>query len=72
MAIANHMNRGLREGGLFVLGAIAIYLLISLASYNPGDPGWSRSGSGKEVTNIGGVAGAWFADVFLFLFGYLA
>ncbi len=72
MAIANHMNRGLREGGLFVLGAIAIYLLISLASYSSGDPGWSRSGSGKQIANIGGVAGAWFADVFLFLFGYLA
>ena len=72
MAIANHMSRGLREGGLFVLGAIALYLLISLGSYDPSDPGWSRSGSGKEVANVGGVAGAWFADVFLFLFGYLA
>lgn len=72
MALAGHMSRGLREGGLIVLGAIALYLLIALASYAPTDPGWSRSGTGAGVANIGGVAGAWFADVFLFLFGYLA
>jgi S-DNA-T family DNA segregation ATPase FtsK/SpoIIIE len=66
------MHRGLREGGLLVLGAVALYLLLSLVSYDPGDPGWSRSGSGAKVANVGGVAGAWFADAFLFLFGYLA
>src|SRR3569832_1147949 len=72
MAIAGHMSRGLREGGLILLGAIAVYLLISLATYAPSAPGWSRSGTGAGVANIGGVAGAWVADVFLFLFGYLA
>lgn len=72
MTLTGPMNRGLREGGLIVLGAIALYLLMSLVSYDSGDPGWSRSGSGDKVANIGGVAGAWFADVFLFLFGYLA
>src|SRR3569832_1477648 len=72
MAIAGHMSRGLREGGLILLGAIAVYLLISLATYAPSDPGWSRSGTGAGVANIGGVAGAWFADVVLFQFGYLA
>ena len=72
MALSSHMSRGLREGGLLVLGAIALYLLMSLSSYNPADPGWSRSGSGDKIANIGGVAGAWFADAFLFLFGYLA
>jgi len=72
MALSGPMSRGLREGGLLVLGAIAVYLLISLASYDPGDPGWSRSGADGKIANIGGVAGAWFADAFLFLFGYLA
>src|SRR3569623_1972452 len=72
MAIASHMSRGLREGGLIVLGAIALYLLIALLSYAPTAPGWSRSGPGAGVANVGGVAGAWFADEFLFLFGYLA
>ena len=72
MALSSHMSRGLREGGFLVLGAVAVYLLMSLASYHAADPGWSRSGSGDKIANIGGVAGAWFADAFLFLFGYLA
>lgn len=72
MALTSQMSRGLREGGLLVLGAIAVYLLMSLVSYSPADPGWSRSGSGDKIANIGGVVGAWFSDAFLFLFGYLA
>ena len=72
MALSGPMNRGLREGGLLVLGAVAVYLLMSLVSYSPSDPGWSRSGASDKIVNIGGVAGAWFADAFLFLFGYLA
>jgi S-DNA-T family DNA segregation ATPase FtsK/SpoIIIE len=72
MALTGPMSRGIREGGLLVLGAVAVYLLMSLASYDPGDPGWSRSGAGGRIVNIGGMAGAWFADAFLFLFGYLA
>jgi S-DNA-T family DNA segregation ATPase FtsK/SpoIIIE len=66
------MVRGMREGALFVLVAIGLFLLLSLLTYNPQDPGWSYTGSGKTVTNLGGVAGAWFADAFFYLFGYLA
>ena len=64
--------RGLREGALIVFGAIAIYLFSSLISYETADPGWSHSESTEHVRNAGGVAGAWFADAFLYLFGYLA
>ncbi len=70
IALTAPVNRGIREGALFVFGAIAVYLLIALASYNPSDPGWSHRGFEDQTTNIGGVAGAWFADVFLYLFGY--
>ncbi len=64
--------RGLREGALIVFGAIAIYLLASLITYDSADPGWSHSETTDNVRNAGGVAGAWFADSFLYLFGYLA
>ena len=64
--------RGLREGALIVFGAVAIYLFASLISYHTADPGWSHSESGEAVRNAGGVAGAWFADSFLYLFGYLS
>jgi len=64
--------RGLREGALIVFGAVAIYLFSSLITYHGTDPGWSHSETTDVVRNAGGVAGAWFADAFLYLFGYLA
>ena len=54
--------------GFIVLG---LYLAMALVSYSPDDPGWTYIGSASGVTNYGGRAGAWFADVFLSLFGYL-
>ena len=67
-----HIQRGLREGALFVFSAVALYLLLALFTYDASDPGWSRSGTALEVVNAGGRFGAWFADVFLYLFGYVA
>ena len=66
------LARGSREGALLVISAVAIYLLVSLASYNPGDPGWSTASHVERVSNQGGVVGAWLADVLLSLFGFLA
>jgi DNA segregation ATPase FtsK/SpoIIIE, S-DNA-T family len=67
-----HVSKGLREGTLFVLSALAAYLLLSLISYHTQDPGWSHRGPSHVIHNYGGVVGAWFADVFLYLFGYFA
>ena len=71
-AIVRHVQRGLREGAFFLLLAISAYLLLSLLSFNTADPGWSHTGNGGPVQNAGGHAGAWFADIFLYLFGYIA
>ncbi|MFP5504996.1 MAG: DNA translocase FtsK [Gammaproteobacteria bacterium] len=70
--LTHHVSRGVREGALILLSALAVYLLVSLFSYNYSDPGWSHTGPYAEVRNVGGRAGAWFADVFLYLIGYLA
>ena len=70
--LGGQVRRGLKEGALFVFGFLAIYLFMALASFNPNDPGWSNSGTGKAAENLAGPAGAWFADVFLGLFGYMA
>jgi S-DNA-T family DNA segregation ATPase FtsK/SpoIIIE len=70
--LAHHVTRGLREGALLILGTLGIYLLVSLASYHPADPGWSHSSSVAGIRNAGGVVGAWLADILLYLFGYLA
>lgn len=65
-------TRLLREGVLIISVGIAIFLLLALASYHTTDPGWSRTGVSVTVANIGGHAGAWFADVLLCAFGYIA
>jgi S-DNA-T family DNA segregation ATPase FtsK/SpoIIIE len=68
-----NLGHGLRESALVVLVAVGVYLLMALVSFDRTDPGWSVSGSGVgEISNMGGSAGAFFADLFLFLFGYLA
>ncbi len=64
--------RLLREAALYVLGAIAIYLLISLWTYSTTDPSWSHLGSNNNVANTGGRVGAWLSDVLFNLFGYVA
>jgi len=69
---ASHMSRRLREGAVLLLIAIAAYFLTSLVTYSPDDPGWSFTGHREYVQNAGGPAGAWLADVFLYLFGFLA
>ncbi|HEB29049.1 MAG TPA: DNA translocase FtsK [Porticoccus sp.] len=62
----------LREGALIGFVAVFLYLLMSLGSYDQADPGWSRTGSGDVVANSGGPTGAWLADIFFSLFGYMA
>lgn len=69
--VGDHLQRTLRESALFVFSFVAIYMVLALVSYHPADPGWSRSGViNGAITNLGGPMGAWFADVFLTLFGY--
>jgi S-DNA-T family DNA segregation ATPase FtsK/SpoIIIE len=62
----------MREGALIAFVAVFLYLLVSLGSYDAADPGWSRTGNGAAIANSGGRTGAWLADVFFSLFGYMA
>jgi DNA segregation ATPase FtsK/SpoIIIE, S-DNA-T family len=72
LTFSEHVERALREGAMWTLICVALYLILALASYAPEDPGWSYVGGTSQVTNAGGRAGAWFADVTLFLFGFFA
>jgi S-DNA-T family DNA segregation ATPase FtsK/SpoIIIE len=57
----------------FILSVlVSIYLLTCLVSYSPTDPGLFNSFASNEVHNMGRLLGAWLADFFLFLTGYLA
>ncbi len=62
----------LRESRWLLLVAAALYLMLILAGYDRADPSWSHSATGAATHNPGGVAGAWLADVLLYLFGFSA
>ena len=61
-----------REARWLILVALAAYLLLVLATYQRGDPGWSYSATGAVAHNAGGAVGAAVADVLLYLFGVSA
>jgi S-DNA-T family DNA segregation ATPase FtsK/SpoIIIE len=67
-----HISRGLREAALFVLLAIALFMLTALVSHDIKDPGWSYTGPAMQINNLAGTVGAWLSDVFYLLFGYLS
>ncbi len=66
------MQRHLKDVALLLLMLVALYLLLCLISHHPDDPGWSHAGTGGDVRNLGGVAGAWLADLALYFFGHVA
>ncbi|MFT4045622.1 MAG: DNA translocase FtsK 4TM domain-containing protein [Solimonas sp.] len=61
-----------REAAMLSCLGLSLFLLVTLASFNPNDPGWSSSGSGEPIHNLAGPIGAWIADVLLSLCGYVA
>ncbi|MCF8014598.1 MAG: DNA translocase FtsK 4TM domain-containing protein [Chromatiaceae bacterium] len=70
--LGDYLERAWREGALWVVVIISLYLVLALATYSPDDPGWSFAGEQAMVANTGGRFGAWFADLSLFLFGVFA
>ncbi len=62
-----------RDIALILVAPLLLYLLASLFTFSPQDPGWSHSGSvTAPLHNVGGRVGAWLADVLLYLTGYVA
>jgi S-DNA-T family DNA segregation ATPase FtsK/SpoIIIE len=73
-AAANPRRQRLwRDIALILVAPLLLYLLASLFTFSPQDPGWSHSGSiTAPLHNVGGRVGAWLADVLLYLTGYVA
>ena len=69
---SDHVARGVREGAMILLFFLSLYMMLALATFQVSDPGWTNIGTTQKVGNAGGPAGAWFADVLMSLFGYLA
>jgi S-DNA-T family DNA segregation ATPase FtsK/SpoIIIE len=62
-----------RDLALIAVAPLLLFLLASLVTYSPADPGWSHSGSiTAPLHNACGRVGAWIADVLLYLTGYVA
>ena len=64
--------RLVRESWWLVIVAAFIWLALILATYTKSDQAWSYSGTGAPIGNKGGIAGAWLADLLLYLFGFSA
>jgi len=65
-------QRGLREAVAILVAVVAILMFIALVTFHVSDPSWSHTGGYGQVRNAGGIFGAWFADITMFLFGYMA
>jgi S-DNA-T family DNA segregation ATPase FtsK/SpoIIIE len=61
--------RSLREGALWVFGALALILFVALASYDRNDPSFVTTGEPGPVNNLIGPVGAQFAGMLVLLFG---
>ena len=64
--------RRIFETGLIILTVAALFMVLSLFTYHPSDPGWSQTAWGGKVHNAAGNAGAWLADLMFFVFGVFA
>ena len=67
-----YLSHGMREGALILTVTLCIFLIMALISHAPSDPGWASTGSNLVAQNYVGKAGAWFSDILLYFFGYVA
>ena len=67
--LSAQVHRALREGALYVFGALALILWFALFTYDPADPGFSQATTGTEVRNGVGRVGALVADLLFNFFG---
>jgi S-DNA-T family DNA segregation ATPase FtsK/SpoIIIE len=70
--LSPRMQRLLREARALLVGFVALLLAAILASHEVTDPGFSTTGDGGPVQNLGGSSGAWLSDMLLMLFGMSA
>jgi S-DNA-T family DNA segregation ATPase FtsK/SpoIIIE len=67
--LSSQVHRSLREGALYVFGALALILWYALFTYDPADPGFSHATSDVTVRNGVGRFGAYVADLLFSFFG---
>jgi S-DNA-T family DNA segregation ATPase FtsK/SpoIIIE len=68
----NRLVRLISEARWFAFAGLGVFFILILLSYTKADPGWSHSNLVPRVGNMGGRAGAWLADLLLYIFGFSA
>ncbi len=71
-SVSSQIALRLSESFFILTILLAVFLLACLGSYDPTDPGPFSSVASDQVHNVGRLLGAWLANFFLFLTGYLA
>jgi len=67
--LSSQVHRALREGALYVFGALAVILWYALFTYDPADPSWSQATTDTTVNNGIGLFGAQVAGLLFSFFG---
>ncbi|HJV93262.1 MAG TPA: DNA translocase FtsK 4TM domain-containing protein [Azonexus sp.] len=62
----------LQESRWLGVGAVALFLIMALWGFSKQDPGWSHAIASDTLHNPAGRAGAWIADLMLYVFGLSA
>ena len=68
----SRLTHHLKESAFLLSILVAVYLVACLFTYDPNDPGPFNTTNSDHVQNAGRVLGAWIADAFLGLTGYIA
>ncbi len=72
LSYQSRLSNHLRESVFLLSILVAVFLVACLVSYDPTDPGPFNATNSDEVHNTGRILGAWIANFFLFLTGYIA
>lgn len=69
----NFIIKRLSEGGFILILTGALFVILSLLTYQSNDPGWTHAARGSVlIENSGGTVGAYIADALYFALGYFA
>jgi DNA segregation ATPase FtsK/SpoIIIE, S-DNA-T family len=72
MRLGSTVVRSLREGALWVFGALALIVFAALVTYDRNDPSFATTGEPGPISNVIGPFGAHLSGLLILLFGVAA